>query len=167
MVYLKAVAIGLSVLAIIALKNLSAQLGSLERFVRTAYFFQGNAPSKESGISIKEEDEVISESSTSAELKEELKLGDFHYPEAEVVNFGGNSFLLKTSDSVEVVTDWYKKRISDKKMGIKNFIQTRTNDNFSNLLQGKGEKEDIKVEIEKESNDSKVSIIVTINSFNN
>ncbi|MBU2577722.1 hypothetical protein KKA69_02710, partial [Patescibacteria group bacterium] len=60
---------------------------------------------------------------------------------------------------------WYKDRISVKKMGIKNFIQTNTNGNYSNLLQAANKNENIKVEIEKKDSDDKVNILVTINNL--
>lgn len=159
MIYVKAVFIGLIVLGIIALKNISSQMGNLEWFI-------GNAASLQKTIPAVEEKEMAAgESSTSGKFQEELKLGDFRYPDAEVISFKGNSFLLKSSDEVEKITGWYKDRISIKKMGINNFIQTNTNGNYSNLLQAANNNENIKVEIEKRNSDNKVNILVTINNF--
>lgn len=159
MIYIKAAFIGLIVLGIIALKNISSQLGNLEWFIGNAASLQKTNPT------VEEKEMVAGESSTSGKFQEELKLGDFRYPDAEVVSFGGNSFLLKSSDDIEDITGWYKDRISVKKMGIKNFIQTKTNGNYSNLLQAANKNENIKVEIEKKDSDDKVNILVTINNL--
>jgi hypothetical protein len=158
MVYLKAFLIGFIVLGIVALKSLSSQLGNLEWFI-------GNVASFQKTTAVDNTNQIIDQEKKGLVAGEGLKISDFRYPDAEVVKFEEDSFHLKSSDNIEEVTNWYKKKISDNKIGIRNFIQTNTNGNFSNLLQGASEDENIKVEIEKTSSDSDVNILVTLNNL--
>jgi hypothetical protein len=93
-------------------------------------------------------------------------LVDFRYPRAEVVSLSARQLSLKSSDSVEAVTGWYKKKIADLDLSIRNFVQTNTNGAVSNYLTGVGKKGKIGVEIKKEETSAGVKILVTVSELN-
>jgi hypothetical protein len=95
-----------------------------------------------------------------------LLLADFRYPQAEVVSLEANNLSLKSFDSVEAITGWYKKKITDLNLSIRSFIQTNTNGAVSSRLTGVGKKGKIGVEIEKEEASASVKILVTVSGLN-
>lgn len=159
MVYFKALIIGFIVLGIIALRNISVQLGNWEWFISNAASLQRAIP--EPGKTGNEK--AAGENSLLDEVDEGLKLEDFRYPGSEVISYEGSGFFLKSDDNVEDIIAWYKNRITIKRMRIRNFIQTSTNGNSFNLFQAANNNENIKVEIEKKYSDDRVNIVVTIN----
>jgi len=98
--------------------------------------------------------------------EKELALADFRYPGAEVVFLGSNSLSLKSTEAAEIITTWYKGKLTDLNLNIRNFIQTNTNGNVRNYLTGTDEKRKIRVEIEKEKSALAVKILVTISESN-
>ncbi|HUW24706.1 MAG TPA: hypothetical protein VMW04_03715 [Patescibacteria group bacterium] len=93
-------------------------------------------------------------------------LVDFRYPGAEIVSLGGHSLSLKSADTVEAITAWYKQKLTGLNLNIRNFIQTNTNDSIANRLSGVNEKRQITVQIDKEETAASVKIIVTIRELN-
>lgn len=90
------------------------------------------------------------------------EIDSYKYPNAQVVNSSGNSLSLATTDNVDVVTSWYKDKISSEGMNVKSFVTTKANDNVVNkLVVASGERE-IRVDIEKKSGDINVYITVLI-----
>ncbi len=108
---------------------------------------------------------VVSLSPTSQPEKENPILADFRYPQAETVSLSGQSMSLKSRQSAEAITAWYKTRITDMNMNMRNFIQTNTNGNIANQLTGSKDKGKIKVEIDKKPDSSEVQILITISGF--
>lgn len=86
----------------------------------------------------------------------------YQYPNSQVINSSGNSLSLVTTDNVDVVTSWYKDKISSEGMNVKSFVTTKANDNVVNkLVVASGERE-IRVVIKKNSGESEVYITVSI-----
>ncbi len=93
----------------------------------------------------------------------EFSLSDFRYPGAEVVFLSGSRLSLKSQDSPEEITNWYKKKITDLSVNVRNFVQTNTNGEISNQLVGAGAEGKVRIEISKARSASGVEILVTIN----
>lgn len=94
-----------------------------------------------------------------------FSLGNLIYPNSETIRLEGNTIYLKSTDSPEAITNWYKTKISSLGMAINNFVQTNTNGSILNLLNGADQRGKIGVEIKKNSTDAKIDITVSISSF--
>lgn len=92
----------------------------------------------------------------------ELVLADFKYPGTEIVSLGNNRLVLKSADGPEAITSWYQEKLQAVDLNIRNFVQTKTNDQVKNQLSGVRGKEKINVSIEKEDVSSPVKIIVSL-----
>lgn len=86
---------------------------------------------------------------------------EFQYPNSTVVSQNGNSITLESSDDPNIITPWYKERISAMGMNATAFSQTSVNGNISNKLAGAGNGKKIEVSITKSSGDSKTTIQIT------
>ena len=95
-----------------------------------------------------------------------LVLDDFYYPGAEVVSLSGNSFQLRSFDDVQEITDWYKGVINDRNMSIKTFIQSNSNGQISNQLIGVGQKEQVKITINKNGLAVMIAVLITSQNDN-
>lgn len=104
-------------------------------------------------------------STKGSEEKTDFVLGNLLYPGAETVRLSGNRVNLKSTDSPEAITNWYKERISQMKMGINNFVQTSANGKTVNLLNAADERGKITVEISRQSSEERTDISVSIASF--
>ena len=90
-------------------------------------------------------------------------LVEYHYPEAEIIESSENSLILRSSGEPGIIADWYKEKINGRGMKTKTFIETNTNGNVLNKLVGANGREEIRIEIQKNSADS----LTTINIFRN
>lgn len=91
-----------------------------------------------------------------------FETNSYQYPNSQVTNSSGNSLSLLTTDNVDVVTSWYKDKISSEGMNVKSFVTTKANDNVVNKLVGASGEREIRVDIEKKSGDINVYITVLI-----
>jgi len=95
--------------------------------------------------------------------KQEPVLADFRYPGSETVSLGNNSLVLKSADEPAVITAWYKEKLTESGLNIRNFIQTNTNGRIKNQLSGAGEKGKVAVNIDKDTS-ATVRILVTVSN---
>lgn len=71
-------------------------------------------------------------------------------------SIGGNSY--ESNDNPQLITDWYKNIIKEKKMNTTSVVTTNTNDNIKNVLAADNGVEKLHVEIVKNSGDGKTTI---------
>lgn len=76
------------------------------------------------------------------------------YPGASIISQSNNEFVLQSSDSPDTITPWYKEKIRSMGMTSKSFVVTKTNGNVLNKLVGADGKNEIRVEISKQANES-------------
>lgn len=76
------------------------------------------------------------------------------YPGASIISQSSNEFVLQSSDSPDTITPWYKEKIKSMGMSSKSFVTTKTNGNVLNKLVGADGKNEIRVEISKQANES-------------
>jgi len=87
------------------------------------------------------------------------------YPNSFNYSKNGNRISLQTSDNPQVVTDWYKDKISSLGFSTQSFVQTNANNNILNkLVAANGEKE-IRVEISKDSGNQITEIRLFLQNF--
>ncbi len=98
--------------------------------------------------------------SPSAPNPEITVINEYLYPGSVIVNSDGGSMKLTSSDDPDMITQWYKEKIKSAGMNVNSFVTTKTNDNVLNKLSGADGKTEIKIEIKKQVNDSKVEISV-------
>lgn len=105
---------------------------------------------------------LVTEVPTDVPASSFSETSSYQYPNSQVTDSSGNSLSLVTTDDVDVVTSWYKDKISREGMKVKSFVTTKANDNVVNkLVVASGERE-IRVDIEKKSGESEVYITVLI-----
>ena len=93
--------------------------------------------------------------------RDEGLLSSLSYPNAEVVSSGESTLTLRSNDDSDVITDWYKEKITGLGMNTKSFVKTKTNDNVLNKLVGADGQTEIRVEITKQANNPTTEIKVT------
>ena len=91
-----------------------------------------------------------------------FSLGRLIYPGSEITRFEGSRIYLKSLDAPDNITGWYKNKISGLGMNIKNFVQTNTNGQIKNQLNGVSSGERVNIEINKNPDKEWVEIIVNI-----
>lgn len=85
---------------------------------------------------------------------EQNSSANFIYPNS--TSLGGG--LYESSNDPKTVTAWYKEKINNANMNVTSFITTNTNENIKNVLVGDNGEKYIKVEIIKNSGESKTKI---------
>jgi hypothetical protein len=80
-------------------------------------------------------------------------LDDYIYP---------NSKVISSNDGDEIITGWYKGKIVNGDMNVRTSVKTKTNGKVLNKLVGADGEKEINIEISKEPDDPKVTIIVEI-----
>jgi hypothetical protein len=89
-------------------------------------------------------------------------LNDFFYPGATQISSHDNELKLESSDDPSKITDWYKSKIESLDMNAKSFVNTKTNGNVLNKLVGDNGDLEVRVEISKKENETKVKISVEL-----
>lgn len=84
--------------------------------------------------------------------------GDFIYPGSTKISGDSSSITLQSSDSPQVITNWYKNKIKSMGLSATSFVTTSTNDNVLNKLVASNGTKEVRVEITKKS-DSSIVII--------
>jgi len=108
---------------------------------------------------------VIEETSTpqpTVNISSDIQLQTYKYPNSSVINSGSNSLNLQSDASPKLITDWYKETINSNGFNVTSFVTTSTNDNVLNKLAAAKSGQNIEVEIEKKSGESKTSVKVTL-----
>lgn len=89
-------------------------------------------------------------------------IDSFIYPGSIKVSGGENNLVLQSSDDPQVITNWYKEKITNMSMNAKSFVQTNTNGNVLNKLTGAKPGFKVSIEISKKSNEGVVRILVSL-----
>ena len=87
-------------------------------------------------------------------------LSSYKYPNSEIALSNDNQLKLYSTDHENVITDWYKEKIKESGMNIRTFVVTKTGGNVLNKLVGGDGESELRVEISKNGQDSKVEISV-------
>jgi len=90
-------------------------------------------------------------------------ISSFVYPGSIILNQSEKEMTLQSTDDPQVITNWYKEKITGMGMNAKSFVQTNTNGNILNKLAGAKSGFKISVEISKKSNEGNVKISVIYN----
>jgi hypothetical protein len=68
--------------------------------------------------------------------------------------------VFTSTDDPDIITNWYKEKIQNMNMNVRNFVSTKTNGNVLNKLEGADGQSEIKIEITKPSDSSTVKIVI-------
>src|SRR3989344_5032212 len=60
-------------------------------------------------------------------LSSQQNLSSFIYPGSIILNQSGGEIILQSTDDPQVITNWYKEKITNMGMNAKSFVQTNTN----------------------------------------
>lgn len=90
-------------------------------------------------------------------------INSFIYPNSVKINIDASSVILQSSDDPQVITNWYKEKITNMGMNTKSFVQTNTNGNVLNKLVAANSDFKVSVTVSKKNNQSSVEIAVSIN----
>jgi hypothetical protein len=89
-------------------------------------------------------------------------LDDYIYPNSKVISSSSSNIKLESNDSDEIITGWYKGKIVNGDMNVRTSVKTKTNGKVLNKLVGADGEKEINIEISKEPDNPKVTIIVEI-----
>lgn len=92
----------------------------------------------------------------------ESKLEELKYPGAKVVRATEEEIELVSEGSVEAITGWYKERINEREMKIRNYIQTSANENVVSQLVGISDEQKLKVELSREAGETEVRVLIKL-----
>jgi hypothetical protein len=87
-----------------------------------------------------------------------------YYPGAVVESRNGTTVTLRSTDSAEIITEWYEAYIKNNNMTTKTFVKTKTNGVVQNKLTGVSNTDEIAVDIQKEQ-DSDTIIKLNTKSY--
>jgi hypothetical protein len=73
----------------------------------------------------------------------------YNYPNSEIVNSSSAELVIRSQDDTDIITNWYKNKIIERGMSVRNFVKTKTNNNILNSLSGASNEEKIEIEISK------------------
>ena len=113
------------------------------------------------GREVRPEDNSVKVANTSPSAPS-FDLSDFKYPNSSQVGNLENGIKLESSDDPNTITDWYQEKIRSLGFKSKSFVKTNTNGNILNKLVAASANKEVRVEIEKSAEVSKVSIAVTL-----
>jgi hypothetical protein len=82
------------------------------------------------------------------------------YPGATIISTKSAELNMESQESVEEITDWYKKKIDELQFNAKSTSQTNTNGVIFNKLSAAKPGENLEVSIKKDQSTSNVSITV-------
>ena len=84
----------------------------------------------------------------------------YKYPNSEVASSNNSELKLYSTDSENIITDWYKEKIKESGMNVRTFVVTRTGGSVLNKLVGGDGESELRVEISKNPDDPEVEISV-------
>lgn len=99
---------------------------------------------------------------TSVSPKTQTSNSDLVYPESQIVVDNGSQLTIRSSDSADQITSWYKQKLTSLGLGVSSFVQTSTNDNVLNKLVVAGNGLEYQIEISKESGQDTVEVQIVI-----
>lgn len=105
---------------------------------------------------------IKQETKDNSPTSQTFNLSDFKYPNSSPVGNLENGIKLESSDNPNAITDWYQEKIRSLEFKSKSFVQTKTNGNVLNKLVAASGNKEVRVEIEKSADSSKVSITVSL-----
>jgi hypothetical protein len=91
-----------------------------------------------------------------------INIDNFKYPGSETIGSSQKILSLKTMDNPDIVTTWYKDKITSLNMNVRSFVTTKTNDNVLNKLSAAGTDFEVSVEVKRVSGESTTLIQVEI-----
>lgn len=91
-----------------------------------------------------------------------LNILDFKYPDSTIVSQSSSLLSLESSNTPDDITKWYEDKIKSFGFNVKTFVKTKTNGNVLNKLAGAKNNLGVLVEINKENDQEKVKITVTL-----
>ncbi len=89
-------------------------------------------------------------------------ISSFIYLNSTTISSGNKNLILQSFDDPQVITNWYKDRITNIGMSAKSFITTNTNGDILNKLAGANGSMQVEVTISKKSSESRVKIKIEI-----
>lgn len=122
---------------------------------------QGDQGNKRENNQTKEDTEIKGQ----IEIKGKEKMNnqfstDLKYPGATVVSESSSEISMLSTDNPQVITDWYKAKISVLGMNAKSFITTSTNSNVLNKLVGSNGTREVSVTVSRAAGESQTTIAV-------
>lgn len=97
-----------------------------------------------------------------APISQIFNLEDFKYPSSKQISCLENNCLLESNDNHDLITNWYEEKIKSLGFKSKSFVKTSSNGKVLNKLVGGMSDREVRVEIEKLSGESKISIKVSL-----
>jgi len=92
-------------------------------------------------------------------------LSSYRYPNSVSINETSTTLSLESTDNTDIITDWFKAKIEESGANVKSFVKTKSNEKVLNKLVGSDGNFEIRVEISKETDTSKVIISVTLKNL--
>lgn len=118
-------------------------------------------PSDNPGETEIEDKELVASSSTlSSPIPAPVSLKEYVYPNSRELKSNSKGFVLESSDSAQLITDWYKNKINSLEFNARSFTQTNTNGEILNKISAAKPGENLEVTIKKDQTTSKVKITV-------
>lgn len=84
------------------------------------------------------------------------------YPGSSVIENTSRRVVVQSSDSVDIITDWYKDVLTSLGLNVNSFVKTNSNGNVLNSLVVAGGGKEYRVEITKDSSEDVVNIQIQI-----
>jgi hypothetical protein len=88
----------------------------------------------------------------------------YNYPNSEIISSSSTRLVLRSKDDTDAITDWYKNKIIERGMGVRNSVKTKANNEVLNKLAGTSSSEKVEIEITKSSDETTATIEVTLTS---
>jgi hypothetical protein len=91
-------------------------------------------------------------------------MDDWQYSSSTKAGSEGETTVYQSNDDPDMITNWYKDRITNLNMSVKNFITTKNNEQVLNKLETAQNNQKVSIEISKNPGNSQTKIKVLINS---
>lgn len=126
------------------------------------YQAQKTASSPQASVTeyFNEDEYLASSSNLNSPLPKPASLEEYTYPNAASLSASSNQLKFETSDSAQVVTDWYKNKINSLNFNAKSVTQSNVNGEVLNKITAAKPGENLEVTIKKDQTTSKVEITV-------
>lgn len=105
-------------------------------------------------------EQLASSSNLSSPIPVPHSIEEYVYPNSRTVKTLSEGLVLESTDSVQLITDWYKSRINALDFNAKSFTQSNTNNETLSKISAAKPGENLEVTIKKDQTTSKVEITV-------
>lgn len=105
-------------------------------------------------------EQLASSSDLSSPIPLPYSIEEYVYPNSRTVKTLSKGLVLESTDSVQLITDWYKSRINALDFNAKSFTQSNTNNETLSKISAARPGENLEVTIKKDQTTSKVEITV-------